>query len=184
MMPITTSRAMHTIQDKSIETPIVTLAEKVDFKNKTVVLLNALSPFSAGFFPHICRKYGLSEPLHAFILASGLSSQMTIQRIDDHALEIELEKGFLSSKMDFLFREPSNPMQIGETVDMGGIRVEVLSLTKDLRPLKVRFSFARSLDDPSLLFCQWKADRYVPLTLPQKGKAIVLKRTASEFIAS
>lgn len=37
-IPFTTSRAMHNIQVKSIETPIVAPAEQVDFKNKTVVL--------------------------------------------------------------------------------------------------------------------------------------------------
>ncbi len=72
-------------------------------------------------------------------------------------------------------------MRIGQKVDLGGIYAEVLSLTKDLRPQRVRFTFPLSLDDPSLIIYRWKEQRYVSFTPPQMGKTVVIKGDFSDF---
>ncbi len=177
------SQGIRTLHNQSIEIPTVKLAEKIDLQDKIVVLINAPIPQSAELFPDICRKYGLSKPLQVSVLATGLNKtmNMNVYRVNDDTLDIERKNGFFYTRFDRLFRKSSDPMRIGQSVDLGKIRVQVLNLTEDQRPLKVRFSFPKSLDDPSLLFYEWKANRYIPFSPPKKGQTVVMKCTVPEL---
>ena len=71
--------------------------------------------------------------------------------------------------LDRLVRNERHPMTIGETVELTGMRVEVLDTTADGRPAAARFVFDVPLEDPSLRWLSWREGQFEPFTLPPVG---------------
>ena len=178
------SKYMYLLHSESIEKPVVEFSEKFDLKDKRLLILNAPSPLSPASIWQVCELKNLPAPRKIALLSSGLIPQMKVYRADERSLELEPRDGFITSTMEQLFRGPSDPMQVGQIVNMGGIYAEVLTLTEDLRPQRVRFSLPVSLEDPSIIMCQWKNNRYTPFTPPTVGETILVKSDFSDLIRS
>lgn len=157
---------------KILEEPVMALSKGVNLQDKTLVLINPPIPMLMTYLPFICEKLGLAVPRQSRVLATGLTSELDIRRADVRTLEIELEEGFIGQEMDRLFRGMETPMRIGQQVDLGDMRAEVLSLTSQQRPLRVRFTFDKDLEDPSMVFYVWKGGQCEPFTLPGPGQSV------------
>ncbi len=83
------SQSMYLLYYEGIEKPITALYKEVDLKNKTLLILNAPSPFSTASLWQVCESKGLPEPKKVCALSSGLFSQMNIQRVDARSLDLE-----------------------------------------------------------------------------------------------
>ena len=59
-------------------------------------------------------------------------------------------------------------------IDLGGIRVEIVKVTGDGRPLEVAFHFDRELEDSSFRWIRWQDGIYVPFKPPPVGETIIL----------
>jgi hypothetical protein len=96
--------------------------------------------------------------------------------LDDFSLEVEPDGGFINQALDRLYRGSSHPMRVGQRIQLSDMTVEVLSLTEDQRPWRVRFTFVLPLKDPSMCFYRWEDDRFTPFKLPDAGHTVRLSR--------
>jgi hypothetical protein len=171
------SQAVARMSETMLEKPLEALSEKSNFNGKTIVFINPPIPFAVAYVPFVCEKNAISRPKSTRILASGLSSDLTITRTDVFSLEIEADGGFITQALDRLYRGASKPMRAGQRVEMSGMTAQVLTLTDDQRPLKVRFTFSKALEDPSLCYYQWKENGFLPFDLPVVGESVQLPKT-------
>ncbi len=175
LLPIE-SQGVSRMSDITLESPLLDLSSKTAIRGKTLVFMNPPFPFTVAHIPFVCEKLAVPYPKTTRILASGLSSRLTITRTDDLSLEIEPQGGFIDQSFDRLYRGSSDPMAVGDRVELSDMTVQVLSLTEDKRPLKVRFTFNQELEGKSLCFYQWNGKGFMPFTLPVVGKSVQLAK--------
>lgn len=173
------SRGMKNFTRMTVENPILNLSEKTDIANKTMIIINPPDPFAMMFIVDICKQNNLVPPRATFALGSGVGSDYRVSRIDAHTLEIEVQNGFINQGLDQLYRGPDHPMHVGQQVALPLFTAQVLSLTEDQRPKKVRFTFSDPLEDDSLLFCIWQGSRIVPMEPPPVGQTVGLAQILS-----
>ena len=124
-----------------LERPVLELSREMDFEGKTLVFLNPPLSFTVMHLPFFCHDRAIAAPDATRVLGSGLSSDLTITRADERTLEIEAQGGFITNTLDRLFRDSTDPVTQGQRIELSDMVVEVLTLTQDHRPLKVRFTF-------------------------------------------
>jgi hypothetical protein len=90
-------------------------------------------------------------------------------RVDARTLELVYREGILSSPVMELYRDRRLPMQRGERVELEGLSIEVLDLTRDGRAQRVRFRFDNQLDAPTFRFFYWVRGRFEHFALPAIG---------------
>lgn len=170
------SQGVAQLSDITLEKPLMDLSENDSFRGKTLVFVNPPIPFAVGHIPFVCEQYAIPRPQTTRVLATGLSSDLTITRTDNTSLEIESNGGFITHSFDRLYRGASHPMAVGQRVELTDMTIQVLTLTEDQRPLKVHFTFAKPLEDKSLCFYQWRETGFLPFTLPAVGASVQLTR--------
>ena len=141
---------------------------------QSVVLVNPPSDMLAGYIQPELSGRMQPHPEHIRWLASG-ASQLEITREDARTLRIKPEGGFFPTLGERMLRDPSRAMPPGTTVQLSGIKIEVLSALPDGRPAEARFRFDVPLEDASISWMQWKDIRYVPFTPPAIGQSITLE---------
>jgi hypothetical protein len=76
-----------------------------------------------------------------------------LTRVADDALELEVVGGtMLTGQVERLFRRAEYPFRAGDQVRLDGMTAAVIKVDARGLPMKVRFSFDRSLDDRDLVF--------------------------------
>jgi hypothetical protein len=160
------------MEEVMLERPILDLYQEIDFNGKTLVFINPPLPFAMMHLLFICREHGIATPNTTRVLASGLSSDLIIARVDSHSLEIEAQGGFMTNTFDKLYRGKFDLMTKGQRIELSDMVAEVLTLTQDQRPLKVRFTFSKALENDSLHFYQWKEKGYIAFDLPVIGDSV------------
>lgn len=141
--------------------------------SQDLILVNPPIPFLAGYYPMLRAIRQGTVPAHTRVLAPG-TEPLVIFRPDERSLRIRPRGGFLSGPMDELFRGASHPMSRGERVELTGMSVEISELHRDRRPAEVIFRFAVALEDPSLLWRQWRDGGPVPFAPPPVGTTLTL----------
>jgi hypothetical protein len=169
------------MEEVMLERPILALSQEIDFSGKTLVFINPPLPFAVMHMPFICWDHGIAMPDTSRVLASGLSSDLTISRVDSRSLEIEAQGGFITNTFDRLYRGTSVPMTQGQRIELTDMVAEVQTLTPDHRPLKVRFTFSRTLENASLCFYQWKDKGYVSFDPPALGDSVQIAKVNMLF---
>lgn len=107
--------------------------------------------------------------------------QITVQRTADTTIELTYAGGAMhepavtKQALD-LYRSINRPMHVGQQVLLQGLRIEVLELTEDGRPLRVRFEFEAPLDSDRYRFYHWADNQFRLLELPAVGRQTVLPR--------
>ncbi len=164
-------------------------------QGQDVVVINAPSPGQSIYMLSVRDFYGQSMPAHLRILAPG-RSPVEVTRLDPRTLLVQPEYGYLlnpgartGTSRDWLpvlnpafatqygesfFRSPYEKIPLGTQVKLTGATIQVTALTKDGRPLQIRVTFDRPLEDTTLRWLQWDWSRqkYVPFRLPQVGETI------------
>ena len=69
-----------------------------------------------------------------------------------------------------ILRDPAFPFAVGDTVDLVNARIVVLDAIEG-RPRKIRVECERPLEDPSLVFLQWKDYSLQLFALPPVGES-------------
>ena len=173
LLPATSTRLAR-VTRSFLEEPLAELASQRDIEGKTVFFLNPPSAFMGILIPHLRAKLDEDLPAHTHVLSSGLHNFIDVTRIDAYTLEITPQDGFASAEVDRLFRGPHHPMRVGQRVVLDAMTIEVLSLTRDQRPLRARFAFSRPLEDPSYLFVRHQSVGLAPFDLPAVGQTVRL----------
>lgn len=150
-----------------------TLPSDEGVRDRTVVLVNPPADAYAGYLPMMRAGSGRRLPGRLRWLATG-ASPANIERVDDRTLRVELPDGFLSLASERMQRGAGNPMPVGYTVTLTGMRVEVTRLTDDRRPREILVRFDLALDSPTLQLLQWTPDGYGPFVPPAIGERLTL----------
>jgi hypothetical protein len=141
---------------------------------RRVVFLNPPQDPSVLFIPAMRALRAEPRPRWQRWLATGMSA-LSIARPGPNTLEIEPTDGFVREQTERVVR--ARPFALAQRIELPGLRVEVLSLTRDGRPKRARFEFERALEDPSYLWLIWREQGFEPFQPPQLGAAISLPRT-------
>ncbi len=145
-----------------------------DIENKKLVTFNVPIGSSMGI---AIQKYNNDETLPKKIWPiSNYSSVIKINTIDKHSLIIEKAGGFVQQEEKSVRNTQSQPFVINETIELTGLKLQVIELTKDNRPLKIKAQFDEELNDPGLLFLFWdKANKtYQQISIPSIGESVTL----------
>lgn len=133
------------------EAPHRALAEVVPDTEQTVAIVNIPMEINA-LYPQLMREVdGRAWPAHCYVLYAGFGA-VRVERIDAHTLELDSETGWAATRVDQLSRDWTRAgLAPGDAVELQRARFEVLDVTKDARPTRVRMRFADDLDDVVLL---------------------------------
>ncbi len=143
--------------------------------DQEVFVVNALEAHAAMFAPYLRHFFGRSMP-RSWRALSAAPNPLALSRPAARVLDIDVLGGtLLASDPETLFRPERYPLNVGHTVVMRGLEVEVLKLLRG-KPISMRFRFDRNLDHPSYVFLQSTPQTLKRLRLPQVGQALRLPR--------
>lgn len=155
-------------------------------------------PGAMSFMGGLFQRLFADEPFPKTInyLSSGFAP-VEIERVDDVSIRVTPEGGYTPLPgpildeatgtvshftlenvyrwLDGFYYNPSNPMQVGQVVDLSDVTVEVTQMTGDGRIAQASFTFAHPLDDDQYLWLLWDADSasYHPVEIPSIGETRV-----------
>lgn len=117
-----------------------------------LVVLAASDPMTL-LYPHLVR-WVEGHPLpRSWWVLSLAHRPHTITRVSKNALELEVVGGsMLTGAVELLFRRPEFPLRVGERITLDGLAIRIVKVDEAGRPVRVRFGFDVSVDDPSLVF--------------------------------
>jgi hypothetical protein len=115
-------------------------------------------------------------------MAPGTST-LVLERTSKDSLVVDAEDGYLRGAFDNLFRAESFPILPGYRVELTGVGIEVLALTGDGRPRRVKFTFEPSIDAETFRWVRQESGRYVPFVPPAIGKTTRLEPVAFRLFA-
>ncbi len=146
-----------------------------EISEKTVVFVNPPADPFVGFLPFI--RADLGEPLVGTQrwLATG-STEVLVERLDEHTLRVRPKDGFLLSPSEQLLRSPRRPLEKNQRIELEGMTVEITEVGWDGRPAEAVMRFSRPLEDPGYIWLKWEGRQYVPFELPEIGGQVVLPK--------
>jgi len=124
------------------------------------------------------------SPARFRALAYG-PEQVTVERAADKTIILTYAGGAMhepavtKQALD-LYRSINRPMHVGQRVQLKGLAIEVLELTEDGRPLRVRFDFEAPLDSHRYRFYHWVDNQFREVELPAVGETKALPRATLE----
>jgi hypothetical protein len=129
------------------EAPHRALAPLVPETEQTVAIVNIPMEINA-LYPQLMREVvGGAWPAHCYLLYAGFGA-VTVERIDEHTLELRSDTGWAATRVDQLSRDWARfGLAPGDHVDLQRARFEVLDVTPDARPTRVRVRFEDDLDE-------------------------------------
>jgi hypothetical protein len=144
--------------------------EDAGVASKTVVLVSAPTDGLVGYLPLVREAQGRPRPARQRLLST--SSQATeVVRTDANTLRITPENGLFELEGERMLRGADLPFTVGEAVDLGDMRVTVLSLTDDGRPASIEARFSQPLESPDFVWLSWDGAGFAPFELPAVGAA-------------
>ncbi len=88
---------------------------------------------------------------------------------------VEPVEGLFPDPFSRYHRSKERPFQIGDVVDLGDLRVEVLGVDPDGRgPSSIRYDFVESLKADRYLWMVWNGNHYEEWAPPAVGDEVVL----------
>jgi hypothetical protein len=114
------------------------------------------------------RRLGGHVPPRAYWRLSPYGLPHAVQRVADDAIEVRVLQGVAQPMANSLYRSDATPLETGDTVALDGMRVSVLE-ARGGEPLRLRFAFDRSLDDPRLVFLHATPRGLRRIALPPVG---------------
>jgi hypothetical protein len=158
---------------RALEAELRTLPSAPAVADQNLILVSAQSDFHAWHVPIMRSSMNQVVPRTTRALSVG-PYDTTYRRIDESTLEVTPSRGFVLYPWGRMFRGWSYEFRVGDTLEFSGMATEVLSLTEDNRPAGVAFTFAKPLEDPSLLFYEYTPEGYRLFDLPEVGETITV----------
>ncbi|PRP96393.1 hypothetical protein [Enhygromyxa salina] len=124
-----------------------------ELAGRDVIVMNGPSQSVGMYGPFVLHVHGMPEPNSWRSLALGGDYPIWVFRPSDKVLELAAIRGaWLLTAGELFFRRSDHSLAAGSTFDYPTMDVEVLADDGGGNPTRLRFSFTRSLDDPSFLF--------------------------------
>jgi hypothetical protein len=144
-----------------------------EIERETFVYVNPPGDPLASYIPIMRADAGGHLPRAHRWLASG-TSEITLERLDEHTLRVRPERGFMHSASEQMLRSPRRPLQVGDVVQIQGFSAHITALMPDGRPAEAVVRFDTALEHPSLRWFHWEGAGYKPFRLPAIGERVVL----------
>ena len=151
----------------------VHLPEALELNGKTIVIVNGPANFFAAHFPLERDAAGLSVPAIMRVISPSVTA-MTVERPSEQMLRLSAQDGWLANPLDLLSRSLARPFVRGDRVDLGDVRVDVIQVSRDGRPLIVTCRFRQRLEDPSLVWVAFTKGAYRKWQPPAIGGRVDL----------
>ena len=161
-----------------------------DVSNCDVVVINTPAPLFLIGLPAKTALEGHGIPRSLRVLAPAYSP-LKVTRTADKVLEVEAMTGsllfwerpeeiwlhfiFFLEDFNTIFRDPRNGFEVGETVELARLAIEIKAVDAEGQPVAAEFKFDISLDDPSVLWFMWRYDveePFVPFVVPAVGESV------------
>ena len=146
------------------------------------MVVNPPSFFYGQYNLLVPRFAGKAAPASMLLMAPG-TSELSVERLSESSLTIEAKNGFHQGAFDDVYRASSRPIAEGYLVQLSDVRIEVLTVTDDGRPLKVEFTFEPSIDDEAFRWVRYESGRYVPFVPPVVGETTTVEAVPFSLIA-
>lgn len=160
----------------------VALAMRVeddDVRQQRWVLFAAADPVVMLYPPQLRRLAGHPLP-RAWWVLSLAPSVHRIRRVSPRALEITVDQGaMLQRPLEQFFRHPEHGFQALQTVALDGLDITVLDVDDFGAPRRIRYTFDRPLEDPTLRFFVMGTHGLVRYPLAGVGATMTLPRPAA-----
>jgi hypothetical protein len=175
LLPIR-ARSMETVR-RSLELFEQAVPRDPSIRARHVIVAFAPNDGMVSYLPVTRTAEHEPAPRSVRLLASS-TGKLAFTRVDAHALVLDAERGLLSTVGERMVRAASVPFRIGERIELGHIDTVAVAtieaITTDGRPQRVRFDFARPLEDPSYLWLTWGTLGFVPWQPPAIGERVEL----------
>lgn len=127
--------------------PIQAVAEKEELSRKLVVFVDDPSLIS-GYFPALRALAGLDPVAQVLVLAPVGSSEhpIVLSRPSRNTLIMEIDGDYEW----FIARDRAHPFNVGDTVDLNRVAVEIQRIGDEGRPTQLAFHFDTALEDDSI----------------------------------
>lgn len=147
-----------------------------------VMVIAAVDWATQWALPTVLHLNGRPRPHSSHLLSGALLHPHVLFRHSDHVLDIELHGDPVdASFVGSVYRPSSAPFVGGEQRELPAFRVQVLSV-KQGQPSRLRFMFAKSLDDPTLLFLYPGARGLARVIIPALGGRLALPPPTSDTL--
>jgi hypothetical protein len=140
-----------------------------------IVVINSPMDLLAASIPLFVRS-GLEDalPLRWLWLSAG-TGEISVTRVDDNSLSIELSETFLSPPFSKIFRRPeTHPLAPGYSVSVDSTTVTVEKVSPEGRPKVIVVDFRGPVDGENYCFLTWRDHSYVPFELPAVGATVAV----------
>jgi hypothetical protein len=106
-------------------------------------------------------------------LLTGAGCEHQLTPVGRDALDVKLVGcRLMETEWERLFN--ARPFAAGDTFQLSGLKVEVTGVAEGA-PTRLRFTFARALDDPDLVLLTWRNGAFRRIELPPGGATVVLR---------
>lgn len=168
------SRSMVTVRE-ALATLDVTVPRDGSIVGREVMVVFAPNDGPASYLAVTRVSAGVPAPTAARVLATSTGS-VSIRRADRRTLVIDARDGLLTTPIERMFRSTRVPFAVGERALLGGGgQVEVVAITDDARPARLRVTLPLDLDDPHYVWRAWTRDGFVPWRPPAVGEQVALE---------
>ena len=117
---------------------------------------------------------GRTAPRRLRVLSHG-ATDVRVARVAEAVLLVEPVEGLFPDPFSRYHRSKERPFQIGDGVDLGDLRVEVLGVDQEGGgPSSIRYEFSERLEAERYLWMVWNGNRYEGWTPPAVGDEVVL----------
>jgi hypothetical protein len=142
--------------------------------SRRVVVLTVSDPMMLIYPPSMRRLAGRPVPERWWVLSMAPHlHRMT--RTGASALELTVRDGaMLRGRVQRLFRAPDRRPEVGASIDLEGLRIEILETEADGAPTRVRYTFDRSIDDPTLSFVIVSPQGLRAYPMPAVGASVTI----------
>jgi hypothetical protein len=169
MLPV---RALHMgLLARVIDRADASLESTEAIRQRAVIVLNAPVDMMVSYLQVARQARGVPRPSQFYWLATA-SSELRVERIDDHTLRVRPAKGFLHAAPERHYRANSRAMPAGSTVELSQMTARVIDQTEDGRPAAVDFRFREPLASSRYLFVRFERGLFVPADLPPASKTL------------
>lgn len=188
---------------KKIETPyspkMLGIGDEAEIVDKDVIIINAHNIFAIIFepFTRAFSEKNLEIPNHIRALSTALNT-IEVERIDANTLIVKPDGGFIltsdtpypnnesqvppmdkahaAKHINGHFRSPNNKFEVGNTISLPEVDIEILKITDNGQPKIVKFMFKDKLEHTRFkwLFWDWESQSYEKFILPAVSESVTI----------
>jgi hypothetical protein len=168
--------------------PPESITQNVD-KNKSLIMVNTHCALAVTFLPFYQAYDGHNLPKNMRTLVPGYRA-LEVKRTDENTLIIKPKTGDFFSCGDIgpmhiayvfktfndLFQSDKTIFKPGDTFELHGLTVKILSVDQKAMPTEIAFIFDIPLEDDSLRFFyfDWNSFSHKPFEMPSVGQVVEL----------